>query len=212
LHRGTILYRAGKIITPDSLHDLWVDYVDSIDFDSISDELKAGTVTLAEWQSSMRDELYDGYLLSSLLAMGGLGVASLAGWAFMADVVKAQYNYLDGFANDIKSSPLEWLTGRLNARANMYSNSVYSSYENASRNEAALDGYNLERRVLGASDHCSSCLEYAALGWQPINTLPAIGDSICRSNCKCEFEYDKTGMLFAPRDITPNEMLFSPAQ
>lgn len=210
--RETRLYisDAGKAITKDALHNLWIEYVDGIDYEAQSEGLKAGTLSLAEWEASIRDSIYDNYLLSSLIAMGGLAVASLVGWGFTADLIKSQYEYLDGFANDIKSSPLTWLSGRLNARANLYRNSVYSSYENTNRNEAAADGYNLERRILGASDHCSDCLDYASVGWQPIGTLPPIGDSICMSNCKCEFEYQKTEMLFAPRDIKPNDMLFSP--
>jgi hypothetical protein len=60
-----------------------------------------------------------------------------------------------------------------------------------------------ELRVLGEADHCSTeddpdgdregCLELAALGWQPIGTLPKIGESVCIVNCHCRFAYRKHG-------------------
>jgi hypothetical protein len=46
-----------------------------------------------------------------------------------------------------------------------------------------------ERRILGLADHCSGCVAAAAQGWQPLGTLPAIGDTPCMGNCKCTFMY-----------------------
>lgn len=37
--------------------------------------------------------------------------------------------------------------------------------------------------------NCDDCPPLAALGWQPIGTLPAIGDSECGHLCLCHFEY-----------------------
>ncbi len=49
--------------------------------------------------------------------------------------------------------------------------------------------YNEERRVLGDAMHCLDCPPLAALGWQPIGTLPMIGDTECGGHCHCHFEY-----------------------
>ena len=48
-----------------------------------------------------------------------------------------------------------------------------------------------ERRVLGhpKTEHCADCPPLAALGWQPIGTLPDIGDSECEGRCLCHFVY-----------------------
>jgi hypothetical protein len=76
---------------------------------------------------------------------------------------------------------------------NLYRESGYAALERFERREKINDGYTEEIRILGAADHCRSCLEYAGMGWQPIGTLPEIGDSECNMNCKCEFEYRKAG-------------------
>lgn len=34
-----------------------------------------------------------------------------------------------------------------------------------------------------------NCVDYALSGWQPIGTLPPIGDSQCGQNCECRFEF-----------------------
>ena len=52
-----------------------------------------------------------------------------------------------------------------------------------------------ERRVLERAEHCESdeelegCIELSEKGWQPIGTLPRLGVSPCRSNCRCRFDY-----------------------
>ena len=72
----------------------------------------------------------------------------------------------------------------------MYGQAPRGTFEEMRRRyERTSNGMTLERRILGAADHCDDCLEAAALGWQPIGTLPAIGDSRCMTNCHCEFDY-----------------------
>ena len=63
-----------------------------------------------------------------------------------------------------------------------------------------------ERRLLGnpPTGHCSDCPPLADMGWQPVGTLPDIGDTECGGFCWCWFEYSsdaeapEVGKLRAP--------------
>jgi hypothetical protein len=50
-----------------------------------------------------------------------------------------------------------------------------------------------ERRFLHAAEHCPDCVDVAGRGWVPIGTLPRIGDSQCRTRCRCTFSYRASG-------------------
>jgi hypothetical protein len=160
---------------------------------ALAESLKAGEISLSQWESSMRDYLREQYTVGMILTKGGRDNITQADWGYMGSALKKQYNYLGGFARDIANDPQAWLSGRLDYRMNLYKESAYTALEDFNRREHRLAGYDEERRVLGQADHCDDCLDAAAQGWQPIGTLPAIGDSVCIVNCKCEFEYRKSG-------------------
>lgn len=178
----------------------------------LAEDLRSGAITLPEWEASMRDFIRQEYITAMELAKGGREFITQSDWGWMGSELKKQYQFLNNFAKDIAANPEAWMNGRLDARMNLYKESAYSVLENAMRREAERQGFDEERRILGATDkHCPDCLEAAAQGWQSIGTLPAIGDSVCITNCKCEFEYRKSGadeMLFAPAENT--DMLFAP--
>jgi hypothetical protein len=55
---------------------------------------------------------------------------------------------------------------------------------------------------MGHADHCDDCPPLAAQGWQPLGTLPDIGDTECGGQCHCHFEYqDHNGKTF----LTPQD-------
>jgi hypothetical protein len=72
----------------------------------------------------------------------------------------------------------------------LYANGALGVYENARREGARRAGVmTQERRVLGVAEHCPDCRSEARKGWVEIGTLRRIGDSVCRANCKCRFEF-----------------------
>lgn len=177
----------------------------------LAEQLKSGTITLAEWETQMRQYLRSEYTTAMILSKGGRNNITQADWGYLGSELKKQYQYLGNFAKDIMTKPEAWLNGRLDNRMNLYRESAYSALENFDRREHVLNGYTEERRVLGEADHCEGCLAQASMGWQPIGTLDPIGAEECATNCKCEFEYRKdTDMLFAPAQNT--DMLFAPAE
>lgn len=164
-------------------------------FDDLNAKLKAGEITVAEWESGVRGRLYALYLAALLLLTGGSPTP--ADYLLMTVALEVQYSYLSKFAADIASDPDAWLTGRLDARLALYAASAYAAYELFRQSLVTNAGFTEERRVLGIADHCHQspnapgCVELASKGWQPIGTLPKIGSATCRTNCRCHFEYRK---------------------
>lgn len=99
----------------------------------------------------------------------------------------------DGTATEILVTPPGTTPGEFVARAESYGASVYASAQNVGRAKVGRRGaFDEERRVhLGHDQACPICEEATARGWQPIGTLPEIGDSYCLNNCHCFFEYRK---------------------
>ncbi|MCI0390319.1 MAG: hypothetical protein MOB07_16335 [Acidobacteria bacterium] len=160
--------------------------------DAFTSELIAGKINAAEWTLRMRDEIKNGHRAAALIANGGRLNPSTTGR--LGATVRAQYEYLSRFASGIQNGDIP-LNGRLRARAKLYAQSVLLGYESQVRARERLAGSKEERRVLSAVEHCVDCVEFARRGWQPIGSLPQIGDSICKSNCHCRFEYRGQGML-----------------
>lgn len=141
-----------------------------------------------------------------------LGPAPLTGEDLDAAEREAQRQeqFFDRFHDEIKQSgkpqprpepipgmeePLEppgMTPGQFTARVEKYADSAWQAPQRINRDKATQQGiFKLERRILGVpkTEHCSDCPPLAELGWQPIGTLPAIGESECGPLCLCHFEY-----------------------
>ena len=160
--------------------------------DGFTQDLIAGRINAAEWSLRMREEIRNGHRAAALLANGGKLNPSALGK--LGATVRAQYEYLSRFSAAIQNGEVA-LDKRLSARAQMYAQAVLPSYENQVRARERRAGTRQERRVLSPVESCVDCIEYARRGWQLIGTLPQIGDSICRVNCHCRFEYRGAGLL-----------------
>lgn len=158
----------------------------------LAEQLKNGSITLAEWQASMREYLRAEYTTAMILAKGGREFVTAADWGFVGSELKKQYQYLDQFAQDIVNDPNKWLWGdNLLNRMNLYKDSAYSSLADMLAREAAAAGFTEERNELGTADHCDECLQETAKSWQPIGSLIPIGERICIVKCKCTLRYRK---------------------
>lgn len=158
----------------------------------LSRQLQNGDITLAEWQAAMRDYLRAEYITAMELAKGGRGNITQSDWGFVGSELKKQYQYLDGFANDIANNPDKWLNGNsLFERMRLYSDSAYTSLADMIQREMLAAGFTEEINELGDADHCEECLQETAKGWSPIGSLIPIGDRICIVKCKCSMKYRK---------------------
>ena len=152
--------------------------------DSLTTQLRNREISLADWQTQMRNEIRTAHTNAAMVAKGGRDQMTNADWGRTGRELRTQYEYLDKWAADIASGKVK-LDGRANVRAQLYGDASRGTYEQNRRATAATNGNQQERRILHAAESCADCLQYAALGWQPIGTLPRIGQSQCRTNCKC---------------------------
>jgi hypothetical protein len=189
---------AGRYVGPDgrfvpfiAVRDELEGVIDSasLRMNLLAEQLISGNVSLAEWQSGMMENIKLVHTASSAAANGGWAQMSQSDWGFVGQEIRVQYDYLRNFAEQIASGEQQ-LNGQVLVRANMYGDAGRGSFEAMrTRYEKLNNGMTEARRVLGAADHCPDCLAYAADGWMPIDDVPAIGDSVCLTNCHCEIEY-----------------------
>ena len=146
----------------------------------------AGEISQDEWQAKLRDAILAGFVLQFMLGRGGAAQMTDADWEALGVAVQAQYDYLDGFAGD-----LEMLSAaETSARAGLYGQAQYKALWLGLGALMTAAGMTEERRRLGRAEHCDDCVALAALGWQPLGSLPEPGDaSQCRANCRCTKEY-----------------------
>ena len=157
-------------------------------FDALANQLRNREISLADWQLQMRNEMRTAHNAAAMVAKGGREQMTHADWGRTGRELRSQYEYLDKWAAQIASGEAP-MDGRLNARATLYGDASRGTYEQSKRAQAADKGNEEEIRILHAAESCVDCIQYAALGWQPIGSLPRIGDSQCRSRCRCTFSY-----------------------
>lgn len=157
--------------------------------EALTAQLIGKRISLAAWQLGMSVQVKLLHMSSAAAARGGWTRMSPADWKYANSLAKNQMKYLKNFAKQIrtKKQPLD---GRALSRTRMYAEAGRSTFEQVRRRfEAVSNGKKEEKRELGAADHCKDCVRYANMGWQPIGTLPPIGQSICLTKCHCKFVY-----------------------
>jgi hypothetical protein len=156
--------------------------------EALTIQLQGGRLTLAEWETQFALTIKRLACASGALAKGGWAQMTPADWGKVGWEVRRQYEFLHNFALDIGTGK-QAMDGRMLVRARMYGQAVRGIYEEVRRADAVDAGKTQERRILGVAEHCLDCVDYARRDWQPIGTLPRIGNSQCLTNCHCTFEY-----------------------
>lgn len=165
----------------------------------LSQQLQAGTMSLADWQSAMMQNIKSTQIASALAANGGKQNTNEGDWKKVAALVLALFLLFKTFYTDIATKK-QALNGTLLVRSDLYANTPRSTFQEVLRFGTEVNfGTTQERRILGDAEHCRSagefegCVELANKGWQPSGILPPIGKTPCRTNCKCRFIYRYMG-------------------
>lgn len=158
------------------------------DMGALTARLQDRTITIRQWQEGMADAIRTQHSMAAALARGGWHEMAPADWGRVGGRLRGQFAYLQRFANQLESGEQK-LDGSLRVRCQMYVEASRGTYEATRRSMEAAGGMDEERRELHALESCDDCIAYAALGWQPIGTLPPIGESACSVNCKCTFSF-----------------------
>ena len=194
----------GSFISYEAVQSLTESYIEQskVELDDITDQLLSGEISVGEWEQEMILELRDAHTNSYALGHGGIGRLGDRQIDRIADMVEAEAVYLRGFSEDILAGNLS--EAQIRDRASMYVEGIYKSFE-LGREDAHNDaGFDEEKRVRNATESCDDCIEYEALGWQPIGTLPSIGaQCACRSRCRCHKEFRRSS------DVSTEENSYS---
>jgi hypothetical protein len=154
----------------------------------LTQQLRDGTITLADWQAQVAREVKNVHLYSAAAAKGGWAQMTPADYGRAGQRIETQYRFLRGFAEDIASGK-QPLNDRALARASMYSEAGRNTFRYVERKEMEVRGMTEERSILHANDSCEGCLEQEAAGWQPIGEAVEIGERDCLTRCRCTMDY-----------------------
>lgn len=153
-----------------------------------TERLLDGRISLAQWQRNMAKEIKDAWRTQYALGRGGWEQMTQSDFGRMGGRLQFQYRRLNAFAEDIWRGDLS--DAQIRARAKMYATANRTALFDGRTQAKIGASFIEERRILNPAEHCQDCIGYAALGWQPIGTLPEPGQqSVCRANCKCTKEY-----------------------
>jgi hypothetical protein len=158
----------------------------------LGDRLRIGDIGLHDWQIGMANGIRLIHTLAAALAVGGFIRLDVETIRATEALVAQQLDYLAAFSVQIQIGD-QPLNGTFMRRIAMYAEAGLGAAQEIRRGLAIRLGYDEERRVLGEADHCRDCVRAARLGWQPIGTLPRIGASVCKTNCRCRFQFRRTG-------------------
>lgn len=142
--------------------------------------------TLQSWYGTTKNDLRDGHRAATAIAFGGVQQMTPDEWDAADGAINFQMGFWEAFAGGIFAGTIP-IDGTLRSRSGMYGAAVYSTYENSVRLREMRAGANEERRIRGGGDSCVTCIDQEGLGWRPIGSLKALGDSECRARCRCHF-------------------------
>ena len=162
---------------------------------TLAENLRAGRLTLAEWQTAMAREIKSAALSHAAAAKGGWAQMTQADYGRVGRYLSqglgnadGQYEYLRRFVADIESGRVP-LDGNFVRRAEMYAQSGRTLYHETERREMRRIGYDQERSVLSGAEHCPGCNTEAGRGWVALGALVPIGQRDCKSNDRCRIVY-----------------------
>jgi hypothetical protein len=133
---------------------------------------------------------------AGVLAVSGPGSLTQAQEDALNREVDVQLEYLEDFKKQIVTEERP-LGTQFAARTTLYSASLWGNVLEVERQGViAVGAMTEEMRVLGqAAEHCHStaeqagCVELAKRGWVRIGSSPRIGDTPCKTGCRCHFTY-----------------------
>lgn len=165
----------------------------------IANRYQAGSITIGEFETSMRELLKAGHLIASSVGRGGRAQMSQADWGKVGSKIKWQYEYLSKFARRLATGKLDKAYSANRARS--YASAIYISYSNgraAAEQEFInnnggkdADGSKIQvRLVTNSAEGCQECADDEAAGWMDPEDMGELGSRICGDFCKCTLEFE----------------------
>lgn len=151
-------------------------------------------MSISEFQTSVLNLIRRSHVLQASMAHGGWNQMTFSDWGWVGQRIRGQYEFFRDLINDLMSGK-QALNESLVTRVRQYMRASRSTLLEMRRRLVQQLGAVSERRVLSIAEHCKSdnglqgCVELAARGWVGIGSLPPIGSTPCRVNCRCHFIY-----------------------
>jgi hypothetical protein len=150
----------------------------------LSERLRAGEISLAEWVVEFRAEIKRAHSLAYILARGGRDAMTGSDWGRLGQLLRFEYDALNRFATQIQNGAAVNM-----GRVRMYANSIRLSYENTLISLALQVNPELKGRWRRtAQESCPGCIEQEDLGERLLRLIPERGSQHCLSNCRCFVE------------------------
>ena len=149
-----------------------------------------GRLSPAVWQAQMQQELKRLYLQNRALGAGGWERLNQRDFGHIGGRLASEYRYLARFARQIADGQVT--PGQAMVRLRMYLGHARREFwlgERDHRRPSVAGKVVIERRRLGAAEHCDDCIRYHKMGWQLQGVLPApTVDSECDGSCRCSLD------------------------
>lgn len=146
--------------------------------DALTDQLRAGTISLPEFQVTVKDTLRAGHTLVASIAGGGHEQMTPRDWAKVGANVRQQYEALNRMALRIEAG------GGINrGHIRLYAKAIRSTFTAFETNRQKEAGYTRATWHVTEGESCAGCID--AAGEYAIEDVPAIGSHECLYNCRC---------------------------
>jgi hypothetical protein len=122
------------------------------------------TISPTDWLALFRQEIKDEHIRQYILGRGGRGSMTPADWGSIGGMLREQYSYLDGFADEIAAGTLS--EAQISARSRMYINSAREAFNRAyARSQGIPDGL--------------------------LPDYPGAGNTVCLTACGCDWQIEE---------------------
>ena len=166
-------------------------YLDAADpAKALAEALRGRQLSVADWEVAMRRHVKNTHLNAIALGRGGGANVTPADYGRGGQIVREQYGYLRGFANDIASGK-QRLDGTLGVRAKLYTQAGRESFYR-SKHANLTTAVDMVGSVRSARDSCSECISLDGKWFRvgdPAYKLP--GQRICMKSCRCYERYGR---------------------
>jgi len=157
---------------------------------NLGQQLNDGDITQAQWFVAMA-ELVRSTTIASGAVWDGITALSNPEFEILDIAANKDIEFLRKFRQQIAAGDVA--PGQIVNRSGNYGKVRGTYYEIAGYN-LETDGFTEERNILFPGDSCTNsslpgCIQVTRLGWQPIGTLPLIGNRTCHNNDRCELRY-----------------------
>lgn len=142
-----------------------------------------GRINRPAFTIQMREEIVRAHSAMTMLANGGKRAMTERSWGRAGQKIRSEMDFLRGFERDLANDRAGSIA-QIQARAEQYSNGLWSTYQNAVQAREKDAGVRKIERVLGsAAEHCADCPSLA--GVYDIDKVPPLGQQACNGACRC---------------------------